>query len=84
MPEWDFVHEASENSSESDQTLFEGSSSRPEQYNQEELSDLMRDLNLSKEYSEVLASTLKVSVSVCLFVATANTNQQINNILYIQ
>ena len=59
VPEWDFVHEALKKSSESDQSMFEGSSSKPEQFNEEELSDLIRDLNLSKENSEVLTSRLK-------------------------
>ena len=58
--EWDFVHQASESCSESDvSSIFEESSTSPKQFNQEELSDLIRDLNLSKEASEVLASRLK-------------------------
>ena len=53
--EWDFVHQASESSSESNvSSIFEESSTSPKQFNQEELSDLIRDLYLSKEASEVL------------------------------
>ena len=37
---------------------FEGSSSIQTQFNQSELSDLVRDLGLSKELSEVLVSRL--------------------------
>ena len=35
---------------------FQGSSSEPSLFNQEELNDLIRDLDLSKESSELLAS----------------------------
>lgn len=38
---------------------FEGTSSFPQRFNQDEVSDLARDLNLSKEASELLASRLK-------------------------
>ena len=46
-------------SSDDNASVFEGTSSIPEQFKQEELSDLIRDLNLSKEASEILASRLK-------------------------
>ena len=70
--EWDFVHQALESSSESDvSSIFEESSTTPKQFNQEELSDLIRDLNLSKEASEVLASRLKDKK--CLSVGTKVT-----------
>lgn len=38
---------------------YEGMSSSPQLFNQEELNDLVRDLSLSKEASELLASRLK-------------------------
>ena len=38
---------------------YEGEASIPQQFNQDELNDLTRDLNLSKETSELLASRLK-------------------------
>lgn len=38
---------------------FEEDSATPQRFNQEELNDLIRDLNLSKESSELLASRLK-------------------------
>ena len=70
--EWDFVHQASESCSESDvSSIFEESSTSPKQFNQEKLSDLIRDLNLSKEASEVLASRLKDKK--CLSVGTKVT-----------
>ena len=40
-------------------SMFESSSLIPEQFKQEELSDLIRDFNLSKEAAESLASWLK-------------------------
>ena len=58
-PESDFLQEASVSSNESTSRIFEKSSTRIKQFNQEELSDLIRDLNLSKEASELLASRLK-------------------------
>ena len=55
---WNDVHESLESSCESG-SVYKRSSTIPEQFSQEELSDLMRDLNLSKNASEVLASRLK-------------------------
>ena len=42
-----------------DDSDFEGTSHLPQTFTQGELSDLVRDLNLSKEQAEVLASRLK-------------------------
>ena len=55
------MDESLESSCDSGDSVYEGSSTItiPEQFNQEELSDLMRDLNLSKNASEILASRLK-------------------------
>ena len=39
--------------------MFESSLSISEQFKQEELSDIIRDLKLSKEAAEILASRLK-------------------------
>ena len=65
-------HQASESCCESDvSSIFEESSTSPKQFNQEELSDLKRDLNLCKEASEVLASRLEDKK--CLSVGTKVT-----------
>ena len=55
----DFHVEAESSASESGESVFESSSSISEQFKQEELSDHIRDLNLSKEAAELLASRLK-------------------------
>ena len=58
--ECDEFHEEVESSaSDSSGSVFESSSSIPEQFKQEELSDLNRDLNLSEEVAKILASRLK-------------------------
>ena len=57
---YDEFHEEVESSaSDSVGSVFESSSSVPKQFKQEEVSDLVRDLNLSKEAAEILASRLK-------------------------
>ncbi|KAI6651114.1 hypothetical protein LOD99_5465 [Oopsacas minuta] len=43
---------------------FQGPSSEPSLFNQAELNDLIRDLNLSKESSELLASRLKEKIQL--------------------
>ena len=58
--EYDGFHQEIEGSaSDSGGSVFESSSSVPEQFKQEELSDLIKDLDLSKEAAEILASRLK-------------------------
>ena len=58
--EYDDFHEEVESSaSDIGESVLESSSSILEQFKQEELSDLTRDLNLSKEAAEILASRLK-------------------------
>ena len=56
---WNDVHESLESSCHSGGSVYERSFTIPEQFSQEELSDLIRDLNLSKNASEVLASKFK-------------------------
>ena len=55
----EFHEEVKSIASESNGSVFKTSSSIPEQFKQEKLSDLIWDLNLSKEAAEVLASRLK-------------------------
>ena len=55
-----FYEEVESSASDSSGSVFESNSSIPEQFKQEELSDLISDLNLSKEAAEILASRLKV------------------------
>ena len=57
--EYEFHEEIESSASDSGRSVFESSSSVPEQFKQEELSNLIRDLNLSKEAAEILASRLK-------------------------
>ena len=58
--EYDEFHKEVESSaSDSGGSVFESSSSIPEQIKQEELSDLIRDLDLFKEAAEILISRLK-------------------------
>ena len=57
--EFQFHKEVESSASDSVRSVFESSSSVPEQFKQEEVSDLVRDLNLSKEAAEILASRLK-------------------------
>ena len=55
-----FYKEVESSASDGSRSVFERSSSSiPEQFKKEELSDLIRDLNLSKEGAEVLASRFK-------------------------
>ena len=55
--EYDEFHkEVKSYASDSDGSVFKSSSSIPEQFKQEELSNLVMDLNLSKEGAEILAS----------------------------
>ena len=56
---WNDVHESLESSCDSGSSVYDGSSTIPEQISQEELSNLIRDLNLSQNGSEILASSLK-------------------------
>ena len=57
------LHENEETSSDSDEKVssddFVDNSSAPQPFNQEELNDLVREMNLSKKSAEVLASRLK-------------------------
>ena len=53
------MHESLESSCDNGGSVYEKSSTIPEQFSQEELSDLIRDLNLFKNASEILASRLK-------------------------
>ena len=53
------MHESLESSCDSGGSVYEGSFTIPEQFNQEELSNLIRDLNLSKDALEILASRLR-------------------------
>ena len=70
--EYDEFNEEVENSaSDSGGSVFKSSSSIPEQLKQEELSDLIRDLNLSKEAAEILASRLKDKN--CLRIGASNS-----------
>ena len=55
----EFYEEIESFASDSGVSVFESSSSISEQFKQEKLSDLMRDLNLSKQAAEILASGLK-------------------------
>ena len=58
--EYDKFHEGVESStSDSGGSVFESSSSIPEHVKQEELSDLIRDLNLSIKAAEILVSRLQ-------------------------
>ena len=58
--EYDEFHQEIESSaSDSGGSVFESSSLISEQFKLEELSDLIRDLNLSKETAEILASRFK-------------------------
>lgn len=52
-----FPSDRSSDANESDSD-YEGTSSVPQRFNQNELNDLTRDLNLSKKASELLASRL--------------------------
>ena len=54
-----FREENESSASDSGGSVFESSSSILAQFKQEELSDLIRDLKLSKEIAEILASRLK-------------------------
>ena len=57
--EFDFLQEDLDtNSGDNNESEYEAFSTIPDQFNQEELNDLIRDLNLSKESSELLASRL--------------------------
>ena len=63
--EYDEFHEEAESSSSSSGgSVFESSLSIPGQLKQEELNDLIRDLNLSKEAAEILTSRLKTKTAV--------------------
>ena len=42
-----------------DEFFYDKCSSEPNRFNQDDLSDLIRDLNLSKQAAELLASLLK-------------------------
>ena len=53
------LEEVESSASDSVGTVFESSSSTPEQFKQEELSSHIRDLNLSKESAEILAFRLR-------------------------
>ena len=54
--EYDKFHEeVGSSASDSGGSVFQSSSSIPEQFKQEELSNLMRDINLSKEAAEIVA-----------------------------
>ena len=55
----EFLDEVQSSASDSGGSLFESSSSIPEQIKQEELSDLIRDLHLSKEAAKNLAPDSK-------------------------
>ena len=54
-----FQKEIKSSASDSGGSVFKSSLSIPEQFKQEELNDLIRYLNLSKEAVETLASRLK-------------------------
>ena len=77
-PEPNFFREASVSSNQSESSIFENST-RTEQFNQEDMSDLIRNLNLSKKALELLASKLKkrnalVLVQKSLFTALGKSN----------
>ena len=55
----DFHEEVNSFASNSDGSVLANSSSIPEQFKQEELSDPIRDLNLFKQAAEILAYRLK-------------------------
>ena len=59
ITESDFLQEHSVSLNESESSIFEESSTWTEQFSQEVLSDIFRDLNLSKKVSKALASRLK-------------------------
>ena len=59
----EFRTEVESFASDSGGSVFKSSSSITEQFKQEELSDLVRDLNLSKETEEILASGSKTKTS---------------------
>ena len=56
---WNDVHGSLESSCDSGGSVYEGNSTVPEQFSQEEFNDLIKGLNLSKNASEILASRLK-------------------------
>ena len=56
---WNDVHESLGSSCDSGGNVYERSSTIPKQFSQEKLRDLIGDLNLSKNASEILASRLK-------------------------
>ena len=53
------MHGNLESSCDSGRSVYKENFTIPEQFSQEELSDLIRDHNLSKNASEILASRLK-------------------------
>ena len=57
--EYEFHEEVESSLSDSGGSVFKSSLSITDQFKQEELSDLIRNLNLSKEAVEILASRLK-------------------------
>ena len=57
--ESEFHEEIGSSASDSGGSVFESSPSIPDQFKLEELSDLIRDLNLSEEAAEILASRFK-------------------------
>ena len=58
-----FNEEVKSSASDSGESVFKSNLSTPEQFNLEELCDLIRDLNLSTEASEILASPLKTKTA---------------------
>ena len=63
--EYDEFYEEVENSaSDSGGSVFKSSLSIPEQFEQEQLSNLIRDLSLSKEAAEILTSRLKTKTTL--------------------
>ena len=61
---WNDMYESLESSCDNDSCIYERSSTIPEQFSQEELSHFMRNLNLSKNTSKILASRLEDKNSV--------------------
>ena len=63
---WNDGHESLKSSCDGGGSVYERSYTIPEQFSQEELSDLIRDLNLSKNASEILGSRRKDKNSFCI------------------